>query len=215
MTVIALPPEKGSSKPDLFIHSPVQLDKPLKDALADIGTVKHVVSPNYEHVKYAKSWNDSYPDANMWACPGMMELEPDVGWKGEIPFGIRPRSWYHEDGHKNTNSEKHGDLWDFDIIQPMHLDFEVNPFTNKAFFNEVVFYHTPSKTLLFTDAYWNYPRNDGVPNSNYDSYRPRGGGSTPGEESSFVTFDWELAPSVNRVPMGSRFWKFGVSFTES
>lgn len=210
MTVIELPSEDGNSKqPDLFIHSPVQLDEPLKEALAKIGTVKHVVSPNYEHVKYAKSWNDAYPDANMWACPGMMEREPDVGWKGEIPFGTRPSSFQSD--NDNRNSERHEDLWDFDIIQPMHLDFEVNPFTNKAFFNEVVFYHTPSKTLLFTDAYWNYPRKDGVPNSNYDSYRPKGGGSTSGEDSSFVTFDWELAPSVEKVPMGSRLWKFGVS----
>lgn len=37
----------------LWVHSPVFLDDELKEALTQLGPVKHVVSPNYEHVKYA------------------------------------------------------------------------------------------------------------------------------------------------------------------
>ena len=66
MTVIELPSANGV---DLFVHSPVHLDEPLRQALDKIGTVKHVVSPNYEHVKYAKEWQEAFPEANMWACP--------------------------------------------------------------------------------------------------------------------------------------------------
>jgi hypothetical protein len=51
MTVIELPSSSKDSKPDLWVHSPVGLDGPLKDALAKLGTVKYVVSPNYEHLK--------------------------------------------------------------------------------------------------------------------------------------------------------------------
>lgn len=45
MAVVKLP--DGS----LWVHSPVDLDKPLKEALASLGPVGHIVSPNYEHVK--------------------------------------------------------------------------------------------------------------------------------------------------------------------
>mmetsp|Transcript_15897 Transcript_15897/g.38970 ORF Transcript_15897/g.38970 Transcript_15897/m.38970 type:complete len:151 (+) Transcript_15897:707-1159(+) len=60
------------------------------------------------------------------------------------------------------------------------------------FFNEVIFYHKPSKALIVTDVYWNYPTSDGVPNSHLG-----------GEE-------WELAPSVESIPLGSKLWKFGM-----
>ena len=46
----------ADGKPDLFVHSPVSLDDRLADAIDAIGTVKHVVSPNYEHVKWAAQW---------------------------------------------------------------------------------------------------------------------------------------------------------------
>ena len=56
MTVIQLKKSSLSSDEsnELFIHSPVFLDPPLIEALEKLGTVKHVVSPNYEHVRYAK-----------------------------------------------------------------------------------------------------------------------------------------------------------------
>lgn len=35
----------------LWVHSPVELDEPLRAALGELGPVAHIVSPNYEHVK--------------------------------------------------------------------------------------------------------------------------------------------------------------------
>ncbi|CAM9719421.1 unnamed protein product, partial [Ectocarpus sp. 13 AM-2016] len=51
------------SNGSLWVHSPVDLDEPLKEALASLGPVGHIVSPNYEHVKYAKQWVEAYPSA--------------------------------------------------------------------------------------------------------------------------------------------------------
>jgi len=45
--------------------------------------------------------------------------------------------------------------------------------------------------LITTDVYWNFPA-DGVPNAYLG-----------GEE-------WELAPSVEKIPLGSKLWKFGM-----
>ena len=40
-----------SEEGGLWVHSPVSLDALLNTALAGIGEVHHVVSPNFEHVK--------------------------------------------------------------------------------------------------------------------------------------------------------------------
>lgn len=47
-------------------------------------------------------------------------------------------------------------------IDCLLLDYEHNPFTRTPFFNEVVFLHKPSGTLICTDLFWNYP-SSGVP----------------------------------------------------
>ena len=186
MTVVELP-SKTNGKTDLFVHSPVGLDGPLMKALSDLGHVKYVVSPNYEHVKYAPQWHQSYPDAEMWGCPGLAERLTDIKWNGEIPSSFRPTKWKGGSGSPASDVP-----WDTELIQPLHINIEKNPFTGKAFFNEVVYYHAPTKTLMCTDLYWNYPA-DIVPNSQYG-----------------VDDTWELAPRVDKIPIGSRLWKVGM-----
>lgn len=200
-TVLELPPSSSKNnkddRPDLWIHSPVALDGPMKQACESLGRVKYVVSPNYEHVSFVKGWSQVYSkddDVQMWACPGLMERMPDISWTGEIPHGYRPNGWK---GPVPSTTSTAGTTtmlgWDESIIQPLHVNIEKNPFTGRPFFNEVVYYHTPSKTLMVTDVFWNYPR-DTVPNSQY------------GRDDA-----WELAPeSVPEVPLGSRLWKFGM-----
>jgi hypothetical protein len=46
---------------------------------------------------------------------------------------------------------------------------------------------------MTTDIFWNYPQPEGVPNSHL-----KGDG------------EWELAPSVSSVPVGSKLWKKGM-----
>jgi len=190
-----------SSKPDLLIHSPVFLDGPLRNAVDRLGTVRHIISPNYEHVKYAKMWGEAYADAYMWGCPGLAEREPDVRWSGELPYGCRPPGY-------GSAAECPEGMWDWNDVQPFHVDVEVNPFTGNAFFNEVVFYHSASNTLLTTDTYWNYPKGDGITNSNYGSLKERLRVTT-GRSDNGVSGDedfgvWELAPEVENVPLTSR-----------
>ena len=180
---------------DLIVHSPVGIDPPLIRSLEELGTVKHVISPNYEHVKYAHQWAEQYPNANIWGCPGLMEREADVRWTGEVPFGARPQRFR---GGDHSNDDHDEMMWDWEELQPLHIDTEVNPFTGKSFFNEVIFYHTASKTLLMTDLFWNYPSSDGRTN----------GQISVDDREDFGP--WELAPSVGTIPFGSTAWKFGM-----
>ena len=194
MTVIRL------SNNDLVIHSPVGLDPPLLEALENIdGRIKHVISPNYEHVKYAKEWGDKFTDAHMWGCPGLMEREEKVRWSGEIGFHTRPpgfSEWSGGKTGKELETANDARMWDWNELQPFHIDVEVNPFTGRPFFNEVVFYHPESKTLLTTDLYWNYPRGDGVTNGQVVD--------EIGENNSDDYGVWELAPDVGDIPFGSK-----------
>lgn len=192
---------------DLIVHSPVGIDPPLIRSLEELGEVKHVISPNYEHVKYAHQWAKQYPNAKIWGCPGLMEREPDVKWTGEVPFGARPSGFFDNDNNRQDRSyDKHVDMWDWEELEPLHIDTEVNPFTGKSFFNEVIFYHPRSKSLLMTDLYWNYPSSDGTTNSQIWDALP-----TVSEQTREEDFGvWELAPNVGKIPLWSAAWKLGM-----
>ena len=204
MTVVQLGGDPANV--ELAVHSPVGLDPPLIEALAKLGRVAHVISPNYEHVKFARQWALQYPNANIWGCPGLAEREPDTPWTGEVPFGARPRGFHDDHGGSGAPEG----MWDWEELQPLHMDIEVNPFTGRAFFNEVLFYHAPSKTLMTTDFYWNYPRGDGVTNGQLvdelaaKGMRATSEGGEGGLDGDFGT--WELAPDVGEIPLGSKIW---------
>jgi hypothetical protein len=248
--------EEEELLPELLIHSPVQLDPPLISALSQLGTVSHIISPNYEHVKYAQSWSEYYPHAKVWGCPGLMDRMPHVRWTGELVEGTRPPGYYHSSSSNPTTTTTttttttrdntstttttemkgggvgyiDGMMWDWNDVQPLHINTEVNPFTGRPFFNEIVFYHTKSKTLIVTDLYWNYPRGDGVTNADYNSSLVVEDETTTTSAASADDDDddenasskkdeknggdfgvWELAPNVGNIPLGSKIWgKIGM-----
>eukprot|EP00897_Mesotaenium_endlicherianum_P004780 jgi/Mesen1/432/ME001000S10639 len=126
----------------VWVHSPVPLDAALKAEMDKLGPVKHVVSPNYEHAGFAKQWLDAYPQAIGYACPGLAQKRPETGYHREVGQGdVAPAEW----------------LGEFEFAW---LDCEHNPFTQKPFFNEVVFCHKPSGVLFVSDLFWNYPQKD-------------------------------------------------------
>ena len=112
-----------------------------------LGPVRHVVSPNYEHVKYAAAWKAAYPDATLYGCPGMIQKEPDIPWDEEVGRG---------------DSDGDGTLW-LGEFRVAWFDCERTPVVGGAFFNEVVFAHAPSGCAFVTDCFWNYPGGADVP----------------------------------------------------
>lgn len=150
----------------LLVHSPVELNDELGLELKAIGDVRVVISPNYEHLKYARQWHEAFPKAEMWACPGLPERMPDVNWSKEM---------------KTETVDE--------FLDCVHFDCEKNPFTGKAFFNEIVFFYRPTKTMFCSDVFWNYPDS---PLPNYQDEMP-------------IVKNEEID-----VPFGSRAWKFGM-----
>ena len=129
---------------ELWVHSPIDLDEETKKEIEKLGEVKHIVSPNYEHLKYAKMWKRAYPNATLWGCPGLKEKK-----RGEIPY----------DKDLGDVKEEWKDEW-LNEFEMVHWDCE--SLFSKPFFNEVSFAHKESKCLMVTDVYWNYPDGEGM-----------------------------------------------------
>ncbi|GMI62754.1 hypothetical protein ScalyP_jg6397 [Parmales sp. scaly parma] len=123
----------------LWVHSPVELTSDLCLALAELGPVTHIVTPNTEHQKFAPSWIAAFPDATSYCCPSLAAKKPDV--------------WDYTIGADETPPPE----WPCEIVFISLHDVEAVPIINKSFFNEVVFYHNLSNTLFLTDLFWNYP----------------------------------------------------------
>lgn len=122
MTVVRL------ANGDLFLHSPIAFDAGLAAALDEMGTVRHLVSPNQWHYAHIGEWQRAFPGAIAWASPGVrrrararhipvhfdrdLEPEPPPEWRAEIDQTLVPG----------------------------------------GIFKEFVFFHRASGTLVLTDA---------------------------------------------------------------
>lgn len=118
MSVVTLP-DGG-----LLVISPLILTTQIKAELDALGTVRHVASPNKIHNQGLASFAGAYPDAQLWASPGLAERCPDIRFAGTL------------DDHPHPD-------W-----APV-LDQLVT--RGNFFFSEVVFYHGESKTLIVAD----------------------------------------------------------------
>lgn len=132
MTVIRLP------SGDLILHSPVEIDTEISDAVAALGTVRWLVGPCLVHHFHLADWQAAYPESVLCGAPGLAEKRSD------LPFSLRlpeeaPQEW--------------------------HATLRATLFEGAPFMNEVVFLHQPSRTLILTDLAFNRPPGtpDGAP----------------------------------------------------
>src|SRR3569623_1162580 len=54
-----------------WIWSPIALTDPLCTAVQAIGPVRHIVTPNKVHHLFLKTWARRWPDARLYAPPGL------------------------------------------------------------------------------------------------------------------------------------------------
>ena len=118
MTIIKL------SNGDLWIHSPCKIDNSLKQQIDKIGEVKYIVAPGTFHHLHVTDFQQNYPDAETYICPGLERKRPDINF--EWILGNRP-------DHR----------WENEIDQVLIYGTRI--------IWETVFFHKPSKTLILTD----------------------------------------------------------------
>jgi Domain of unknown function (DUF4336) len=82
---------------DLWVHSPIELERWLPNALAQLGPVRHLIAPNLHHDMYWPEWRGAFPEAAFYCPPGFREEHPDLNfqrvlapdlaepWEDELP----------------------------------------------------------------------------------------------------------------------------------
>jgi len=118
----------------LLLHSPGPIDDALAAELAELGPVEHLVAPNSFHHLHASAVKARYPDATLWAPPGLRQKVPGLAIDATLGEGAPP-PW--------------GDELACVLV-------EAGPKMCEA-----VFHHAPTRTLLVTDLVFNLRAVDG------------------------------------------------------
>jgi hypothetical protein len=107
-----------------WVWSPIALTPELERAVEAIGPVRHVVSPNKIHHLFLAQWAARWPEARLYAPPGLAARKPELRFAGEL--GDRPDP-----------------AWAADIDQVV--------FRGSVAMEEVAFFHRASRTAVIGD----------------------------------------------------------------
>lgn len=131
----------------LLLHSPCRPSTALVDEIAHIGSVVHIVAPNWFHDLYLREYRSLYRNATFWGPPIMrrrpisavidcvLEKETRTPWSREMP----------------------------NFVIPGLLPFD-----------ESIFFHRPSRTLIVADLLVNVSAAAGAPSFTRFAYRVSG-----------------------------------------
>lgn len=108
----------------LWVHSPIALGPELAAEVSKLGAVRHLVSPNKIHHLFLADWARRWPEARLYAPPGLARRRRDLHFAGEL--GDRPDP-----------------AWAAEIDQVV--------FRGSFAMEEVVFFHRASRTLVIGD----------------------------------------------------------------
>ncbi|MEM8956830.1 MAG: DUF4336 domain-containing protein [Pseudomonadota bacterium] len=108
----------------VWVWSPIPLSDALAQEVEALGPVSYIVSPNKIHHLSMGEWARRWPDARLYASPGLETKEPDLHFHAELQDAPDPG-------------------WADDIDQVI--------FHGSFFMEEVVFFHRASKTAIMAD----------------------------------------------------------------
>lgn len=111
----------------LGLHSPIPIDDELARSLAALGPVKHLIAPNSFHHVHLSKVRERYPDATLYGPRALSAKRTDLRFV---------------DLTSRTSSE-----WSEELVPLLHA--------GAPKFDEVVFFHAASRTLLVTDYFFN------------------------------------------------------------
>ncbi|PSB29158.1 DUF4336 domain-containing protein [Chlorogloea sp. CCALA 695] len=135
MTVVRL------ANGELAVISPIQIDNATSLELDKLGTVSHIIAPNLYHYLFASDFKTLYPKALFWATPALKVKKP------ELPID------------RIINSDTDSFLKELQYV--LFDELKTIDFNGFNLLNEWVFFHPKSRTLILTDAAFNF--NDSYP----------------------------------------------------
>lgn len=107
-----------------WVWSPIALTQELADDVQAVGPVRHVVSPNKLHHLFLQQWAEHWPDARLYAPPGLARKKTGVHFCADL--GDQPDP-----------------SWAADIDQVV--------FRGSFAMEEVAFFHRASRTAIIGD----------------------------------------------------------------
>ncbi len=113
-----------------WVWSPVALTDAIVDFMANFRAVRHIVSPNKIHHIFLAEWRKQWPEARMYAPPGLAPRRPDLQFDAEL--GDEPDP-----------------AWAADIDQVI--------IRGSFAMEEVVFFHRESRTAIVCDLIQRHP----------------------------------------------------------
>ena len=108
----------------LWLHSPIELADDLRQELDRLGPVRFVVCPNRMHHQFVEPYFSAYPEARVFAAPGLPQKRPEPPFHGVLGDGPEPG-------------------WAEDLDQLL--------FRGERQLREVVFFDPESRSLILTD----------------------------------------------------------------
>ena len=72
---------------DLVLWSPTALTDDLRAAVETLGAVRYLIPPNSLHHTFLGDWQSAYPDAKVYAPPGLREKRKDIRFDGDFGDG--------------------------------------------------------------------------------------------------------------------------------
>lgn len=115
----------------LFVWSPIALGPDLAKELHILGPVTDIVAPNALHDTFLSEWATAFPGAALHAAPGLAAKRPDLSFSSTLSEDI-PAHWADSVDHVVVGGN--------------------------AITTEVVFFHSQSRTALFTDLLQQFPK---------------------------------------------------------
>lgn len=109
---------------DLVLWSPIACSGELQTQLKALGTVRYLAPPNSLHHTFLGDWQQAYPEAAVYAPPGLREKRSDIRFIGDFDDVPIP-AWAEE--------------------------IELVVMRGNAITTEVVFFHRLSGTVMFAD----------------------------------------------------------------
>jgi Domain of unknown function (DUF4336) len=132
---------------ELVLHSPCQPSASLTDEIVSIGKVAHIVAPNWFHDLYLADYRGLFPEATFWGPATLRRQLGSAIIDCELNEAARP-PWFAEMPH-------------FTLSGPLTFD-------------ESIFFHTLSRTLIVADLFMNVSSGTGAPRFTRLAYRLSG-----------------------------------------
>jgi|TARA_Y100000310_G_scaffold277758_2_gene295761 hypothetical protein len=113
---------------DLWIHSPTALTTELKEQVQEIGSVRSIIGPNNAHNLWISEWRAAFPEAELYVSSGIPKKINVSNYR------ILDASWQN--------------IWP--------QDFDHEAMIGVPFFDESVFLHRKTESLIVTDLIQNH-----------------------------------------------------------